>query len=859
MEQIVIELIKTTFKVGGTLLVAVIICLFLLGQFPNLKLLISTVLSWFGGLGKWVRRRSLETEIEGAMNSFSHSFNRNYSFELLPDCDVQWVTARNQGNILKPGKAIVKLSFSRDDHDLNFFNAAQAYVETGLLPEARPFLLPTTVKAIDLLMVRILILQGRRQALRIFNNKFGEQEEDAKAVFTKLAETDEKALFRQLFLPEMHLFGQTVSQKTPTREIAAETEKFVDWFYDLATRLTGEFTKLTFESENIKVGVILVADQETYDRYGLRPYLRRANLQASRDFHCIYVLSRGRRRADIAAKIVRELCESGGYSQLSKRTATIKRTGDDEVLITCIAIKPDITTIVFNAWQRLEQDFKAANVVTGTVEHITEDLLVADIYGIKFELDREHLSSIAIGPLFRFFERDQELELRILKCDATTQTAELTNCDTSTDPKALAELVEQNQGQLVQAHVERIVRSKDYEVGWDLLAKFGDRRVRAFLPRSKATFGRYVSLSDKIPISSIIQVVIERLDLGYGGLTCSFPELRDPWNPPPDLHVGSKVNVWVREVSENHATCEIEEGLEARLYYEEISWADHETNRQKIREMRVGEKLEAIILRFEPERRYISVSLKRLAKSSAEKFFDLHNDEVVDARIETIGRIGATVSFPGTDVFGRLHIRDIIWGYCDNVADCVREGVTIKVKCLRYDDSANVIQVGIKQLQQNHFEEFRKRYPLGSTIPCEVIGLSGQSIRVRVPFDGHQTFGYIHRSQASWRIFVDERTANHMFRKGEIYHCVVTRFDLDNQLVEFSRKQFLAAQLERNQYGVGFRARIVFANREVFAYGDLVEGRLIGRSDDRREPKGDVEVMLSRKGQTPRDVEVSIV
>jgi hypothetical protein len=216
MEQVFIELIKGVLKVGGTLLIAVIICLFLLGQFPNLKLLISTVLGWFGGLGKWVRRRSLETEVEGAMNSFSHSFNRNYSFELLPECDVQWVTARNQENILKPGKAIIKLSFSRDDHDLNFFNAAQAYVETGLLPEARPFLIRATAKAIDLLMVRILILQGRRQALRIFNNKFVEQEEDAKTMYAKLAETDEKALFRQLFLPELSFWSDYLTENTNT-------------------------------------------------------------------------------------------------------------------------------------------------------------------------------------------------------------------------------------------------------------------------------------------------------------------------------------------------------------------------------------------------------------------------------------------------------------------------------------------------------------------------------------------------------------------------------------------------------------------------------------------------------------------
>ena len=445
-----------------------------------------------------------------------------------------------------------------------------------------------------------------------------------------------------------------------------------------------------------------------------------------------------------------------------------------------------------------------------------------------------------------------------MQCDATAQTAELTNCDTNTDPKALAELVEQNKGQPVEARVERIIRSKDYEVGWDLVARFGDHSVRAFLPRAKATFSRYVSLRDKIPVDTIIQVFIEKLDLGYGGLTCSLPGLRDPWKPLPDLRVGSKVNVRVREVSENHATCEIEEGLEARLYYEEISWAEEETNRQRIGELRIGQELEGVILKFEPERRYISISLKRLTKSEVEQFFDLHHEATIEAQIETVGNIGAIVCFPGTGITGRLHVRDIMWGYCDRIADYIRQGGTTRVKLLRYDASTDIIHVGIKQLQENHFEEFQRRYPLGSIIPCQVVGLSGQAIRVKVSFDGHQAFGYIHRSQASWLLFMDERIARHIFRDGEIYQCAVKRFDLDNQLVEVSRKQFLTMQLERNQYGDDFRTRIVFANKETFAYGDLLEGRVVGRFDSRNYPKGDVEVTLSRKGRTPRDVEVSL-
>jgi ribosomal protein S1 len=812
MEEIIIETLKGAFKVGGTLLIAVIIVLFLLGQFPNLKLLVSAVLTFFGGAGKWVRRRALETEIEGAVNSFSKSFNRNYSFDLLPECDVQWVTARNQENVLKPGKAIVKLSFSRDDHDLNFYNAAQAFVETGLLPDTRPFLVRATAKAIDLLMVKILILQGRRQALRIFNSKFAEQEPDAQSVYAKLAETDEKGLFRQLLLPELHLFGQAVSQKTPSAEISAETESFVDWFHELATRLAGEVTQLAFESTNIRVGVILVADQETYDKYGIRAYLRRANLYAAREFHCIYVLSRGRRRADIAGTIVDKLCQTGGYSVLSKRTAAVKGIGDDEVLITCIAIKPDITAILSNAWQKLGEDFSAASVVTGTVEYVTEDLVTVDVYGINFELDREHLSSVAMGPVFRFFERDQELELRILQFDEAGQTAELTNCDTATDPKALAELVEQNKGQTAKATVEKIISSRDYEVGLALTTRLGDRSVRAFLPRINATFSRYVSLAERFPIGSEVSVRVEKFDLEHGGLTCSLEGLRDPWDPPPPLQEGSKIKARICEVSENHATCEIEEGIEARLHHLEISWEAAEVNRRYIRDMAVGTLLEGVVLRIEPEKRYISFSVKRLTKSDTEKFFDDHHNDLVDVKIEDIGPIGATVSFPGTLISGRLHVSDIIWGYCERITDYVQEGDTTSVRCLAYDQWADVIHVGIKQVEPNHFGEFQLHHEVGSSVTCRVDAVSGRSIRVRALFDGQQAFGYVYRTEISWLLFVDDRMARHIFRPGEVYQCCVKRYDAANQVVEFSRKQFLALQHEKNAYGTPYPLAWFFRN-----------------------------------------------
>src|SRR5207249_7248698 len=102
-----------------------------------------------------------------------------------------------------------------------------------------------------------------------------------------------------------------------------------------------------------------------------RPYLKRANLYATRDCQCVYVLARGPRRATIAANVAKKLAETGGYSPLTTTTIISKHQGPDNYLITCIALRPDITTIVYNAWQRLEQDFQKGATVNSVIEFVT--------------------------------------------------------------------------------------------------------------------------------------------------------------------------------------------------------------------------------------------------------------------------------------------------------------------------------------------------------------------------------------------------------------------------------------------------------------------------------------------------------
>src|SRR5713226_2047317 len=250
VNDLVIELLADV----GLLGIGVIIGLFLFLNYPKLKLILSDVLRFFGWMGRWVRNKSLETEVEGAINLFTKNFNAELASSILPGCRVQWVDEGNQKNFMQEGTAIVRLSFDSENHDLNLYNATYAYVKIGILQRTKPYLRKAIVGAIDLLLPRMLILQsGRRQVLSVLNDRFKEEADELKVIFLKLEEMEDSGLFKPVLLQEFHFLGEVIGEKVPKKTYEEEAEKFLEWLYDLATREQGERSDLKFVSEHIKV------------------------------------------------------------------------------------------------------------------------------------------------------------------------------------------------------------------------------------------------------------------------------------------------------------------------------------------------------------------------------------------------------------------------------------------------------------------------------------------------------------------------------------------------------------------------------------------------------------------------------
>jgi len=121
--------------------------------------------------------------------------------------------------------------------------------------------------------------------------------------------------------------------------------------------------------------------------------------------------------------------------------------------------------------------------------------------------------------------------------------------------------------------------------------------------------------------------------------------------------------VKICEITENHATCEICEGLEGRLYYEETCWGDPAECRIKLKELVVGQMMPMLLYKIRSDQRYIALSVKRLTRSETGKFYDANSKAIVEGRVEIVEKNWAEISFSGGSIRAALDISEIIWGF----------------------------------------------------------------------------------------------------------------------------------------------------------------------------------------------------
>tara|TARA_R110002110_G_scaffold415612_7_gene652250 strand:- start:58152 stop:60056 length:1905 start_codon:yes stop_codon:yes gene_type:complete len=281
-------------------------------------------------------------------------------------------------------------------------------------------------------------------------------------------------------------------------------------------------------------------------------------------------------------------------------------------------------------------------------------------------------------------------------------------------------------------------------------------------------------------------------------------------------------------------------GVDGLLHVTDISWRriNHPSEA-----LQVGQTVQVQVVRFNPETQRISLGMKQL---EADPWDDVELKYPVSARftgrVTNITDYGAFVELePGIE--GLVHVSEMSWTKKNvHPGKIVSTSQEVDVMVLDVDPQKRRISLGLKQTQENPWDEFATRFPGGTEIDGEVRNITEFGLFVGLPGD---IDGMVHLSDISWDKTGEEALED--FTKGDMVKVKILEVDTDKERISLGIKQLssdpFAESLGNIRKGEVVTATVSEVNDggiEVTTSGGLVA--FIRRSDlsrDRSEQRPD--------------------
>tara|TARA_B100000900_G_scaffold230270_1_gene195541 strand:- start:319 stop:1626 length:1308 start_codon:yes stop_codon:yes gene_type:complete len=156
------------------------------------------------------------------------------------------------------------------------------------------------------------------------------------------------------------------------------------------------------------------------------------------------------------------------------------------------------------------------------------------------------------------------------------------------------------------------------------------------------------------------------------------------------------------------------------------------------------------VIKLDYKRNNVVISRKAVLEeaNSAEKLELLKNLEegqIVKGIVKNITDYGAFIDLGGLD--GLLHITDISWSRVINPADSLNLGEEIEVKVLSFDKEKLRVSLGLKQIQNDPWEEIDSKYSSGGIYEAVVSNVTDYGCFAELE-QGIE--GLIHLSELDW-------------------------------------------------------------------------------------------------------------
>jgi small subunit ribosomal protein S1 len=242
----------------------------------------------------------------------------------------------------------------------------------------------------------------------------------------------------------------------------------------------------------------------------------------------------------------------------------------------------------------------------------------------------------------------------------------------------------------------------------------------------------------------------------------------------------------------------------------------------------VGQTLDFKVLKYDRKRNNVVLSRRSIVATEreAEKkdiLKSLQEGNIVEGVIKNITDYGIFIDLGGVD--GLLHVTDISWGRIAKPSENFHKGDKITTKVLSFDSEKERVSLGLKQLNDNPWEQITDRYPIGSTIKGKVVNLTDYGVFVELE-SGVE--GLVHISEMYWTREI--KHPSKVLNVGEEIEVMVLEVNPQTKRVSLSLKQTTPNPWEKlkEKYPVGAVVKGIVRNITNFGVFVGIEEKIDG-------------------------------
>ena len=199
----------------------------------------------------------------------------------------------------------------------------------------------------------------------------------------------------------------------------------------------------------------------------------------------------------------------------------------------------------------------------------------------------------------------------------------------------------------------------------------------------------------------------------------------------------------------------------------------------------IGDTVKVQIIRINQDTQRISLGMKQLESDPWEGVSAKYPvGAKLHGTVTNITEYGAFVELePGIE--GLVHVSEMSWTKKNvHPGKIVSTSQEVDVIVLEVDSDKRRVSLGLKQAQQNPWEAFAEKHPVGSTVEGEV--KNATEFGLFIGLDG-DVDGMVHMSDIAWGISGEDALALH--RKGEQVSAIVLDVDVDKERISLGMKQ----------------------------------------------------------------------